>query len=71
MNEENEWDQIADADTVQGPIERVLRERIMEAFKHLSTVMASEQSEVDAEMILASGDVGIKVLMELFQRILD
>ena len=25
MNEENELDQTADADTVQGPIERVLR----------------------------------------------
>ena len=35
MNKENEWDQIADADTVQEPIERVLREEIMEAFKHL------------------------------------
>ena len=26
MNDENEWDQIADANTVQGPIEQVLRE---------------------------------------------
>ena len=31
MNEENEWDQIAD--TVEGPIERVVREEIMEVFK--------------------------------------
>ena len=31
MNEENEWDQIADA--VEGSIERVMREDIMEAFK--------------------------------------
>ena len=64
MNEENEWGQIADADAVQGPIERVLREWIMEAFMHLSTAMDSGQSEVYAEMILASGDVGIRVLME-------
>ena len=28
-------------------------------------------SEVDAELILASGDVGIRVLMDLCQRILD
>ena len=33
MNEENEWDQIAD--TVEGPIERMVREDIMEAFKYL------------------------------------
>ena len=31
MNEENEWDQFADADTVEGPNERVMREEIMEA----------------------------------------
>ena len=34
MIEENEWDQITDADTVEGPIERVLKEEIMVAFKH-------------------------------------
>ena len=33
MNEENEWDQIAD--TVEGPIERMMREEIMEALKYL------------------------------------
>ena len=32
MNEENEWDQIADADTVQGPMKRVMREEKIEAF---------------------------------------
>ena len=32
MNEENEWDQIADDDTVEGPIERVMRKNIMGAF---------------------------------------
>ena len=35
MNEENELDQIADADAVDGPIERVMREEIMEEFKYL------------------------------------
>ena len=32
INEENEWDQLAGADTVDGPIERVMREEIMELF---------------------------------------
>ena len=35
MNEENEWEQIADGDTVEGAIERVMREEIMVAFKYL------------------------------------
>ena len=71
MNEENKWDQITDADTVDGPTERVVREEIMEAFKYLKIGKASGPSEVYAEMILASGDVGIRVLMKPCQRILD
>ena len=35
MNEENEWDQIADADSVEGSIERVMIKDIMEAFNYL------------------------------------
>ena len=43
----------------------------MEAFKHLKIERATGPSDVYAEMILASGDVGIRALMELCQRILD
>ena len=68
MNEENEWDQIEDADTVQGPIERVMREEIMEACKYLKILKAPGPTEVYVEMILANGDVG---LIELYHRILD
>ena len=67
----NELNQIADADTVEGPIQRVTREEIMEAYKYLKIGMASGPTEVYAEMILASDDVGISVLMELCHRILD
>ena len=71
MKEENEWDQIAEADAVEGPIERLMREEIVEAFKYLKIGMTSGHTEVYAEMILVCGDVGIGVLMELCQRILD
>ena len=43
----------------------------MEAFKYLKIGKAPGWSEVYAEMILASGDIWIRVLMELSQRILD
>ena len=43
----------------------------MEAFKYLKIVKAPGPTEVYAEMILASGDVGIRVLIELCHRILD
>ena len=69
MNEENEWDQIAD--TVEGKIERVMREEIMEALKHLKIGKAPGPTEVYEEMILASEDVGMRVLMELCQRKID
>ena len=52
MNQNNEWDQIVDADTVEGPIERMMSEEIMEAFIHLKIGKSSRSSEVYAEMIL-------------------
>ena len=43
----------------------------MEAFIYLMIGKVPGPTEVYAEMILASGDVGIRVLMERFHRILD
>ena len=71
MNKENESDQISDADAVDGPIEREMREEIMEAFKYLKIGKAPGPTEVYAETILACGEIGIRVLMELCHRILD
>ena len=71
MNEKNEWNQIADADAVEGPIQRVMREEITEALKYLTIGMAPRPTEVHAEMILPSGDVVIRALRELCHRILD
>ena len=45
MNEENEWNQIADT------VERVIREEIMEAFKHLKI---GALANIYAKIILAS-----------------
>ena len=70
-NEENERDQIADADTVEGPIERVMIKEIVEVFKYLKIGMAPGPTEVYAEIILASGDVGIRALVKLCHGILD
>ena len=59
------------ANTVDRPIENVMREEIMETFKYLKIEKASGPTEVYAEMISASGNVGIRVLMEFCHRILD
>ena len=71
MNEENELDQIADAYTVLGTVERVLREETKEAFMHLKIGKAPGLSEAYEKMILASRDAEIRVLRKLYQRILD
>ena len=44
---------------------------MMEALKYIEIEYAHGLSEAYAKMILASGDVGIRVLMELCERILD
>ena len=49
----------------------MMREDIMEAFKYLRIGRAPGSTEVYAKIILASGVVGIRVLMELCHRILD
>ena len=65
MNDDNEWDQIHSADTEEGPIETGMREDIIVVFKDLKIEKATGSSEVYAEMILTSRDVGIRALMEL------
>ena len=47
MNEGNEWNKIEDSNTVQGLIERVFREEIIKALKHMIE-MAPGPSDVYA-----------------------
>ena len=71
MNEENERDQTVGAYAVNLPIEEVMREDKIEAFKHLKIGNASGLSEMLADMILRSGDVGIVMFRKLLQTMLD
>ena len=56
---------------VEGPVERVSREEVVQAMRGMKTGKASGPSEVSVEMIIASGEMGIKVIMVLCQRVLD
>ena len=71
MNKENNWGHVTAASMVEGPIKNVTREEIAIAIKVIKPGKAAGPSEVCAEMISASGDVGIRVMVELCQRILD
>ena len=71
MNEENEWDQNVQAGLVEGPVERVSREEVVKALGKMKAGKAAGPSEVSVEMIAASGGIGIDVMMELCQSVLD
>ena len=71
MNEENEWDQMAETDLVEGPVEKVVRNEIEETIQSMKSGKATGPSEVSVEMIVASGEIEVKVMMELCQRVLD
>ena len=71
MNEENEWDRMVETDLVEGLVEIVVRDEIVEAMQSMKSGKATGTSEVSVEMIVASGEIGVKVMMELCQRVLD
>ena len=71
MNEENEWDQTVEADLVEGPVERVCREEVVKAIREMKARKAAGLSEVSVEMIAAGGEIGIGVMVELCQGVLD
>ena len=71
MNEENEWDHMVEIDVVEGQVEKLARNEIVEAMQSMKSGKATGLSEVSVEMIVASGEIGVKVMMELCQRVLD
>ena len=70
-NEENEWDQMMETDAVEGLVEKVARNEIAEALQKMKSGKATRPSEVSLEIIVTSGKIWVKVMMELCQRILN
>ena len=72
MNVENEWDGVTnDANKVEGPVDQVNRDEVMNAIKSLKAGKSSGPTEVCAEMIVASGTKGVDVMLELAQSVID
>ena len=71
MNKENDWDHVTAASMVEGPINNVTCKEMAIAIKVIKPGKGAGRSEVCAEMISASGEVGISVMVELCQRMLD
>ena len=71
MNEENEWDRMVKTDVVEGPVEKVVRNEIVEANQKMKSGKVTGPSKVSVKMIVANGEIGVKAMMELCQCILD
>ena len=71
MNVEYEWDQKVEADMVEGPVEGVTDEEVMEAMNKMKLGKAAGSSEVNMDMIIASGKFGVGVIKKLCRRVLD
>ena len=70
MNEENKWDHMVETDVVEGPVEKVAGNEIVEAMQGMKSGKETKPSEVSVKTIVASGEIGLKVMMELCQLVL-
>ena len=71
INEENDWDNMTEGDTVEGRVEKVSHEEMVTAIKAVKPGKAAGPFQLCAEIIFASGEVKISVRMELCQRVLN
>ena len=53
-----------ETDLVEGPVEKVAHNEIVEAIHSMKSGKANGPSEVSVKMIIASGEIGVKVMME-------
>ena len=60
-----------EAELVEGPVERVSWKEVLKAIREMKAGKAAGPSEVSVEMIAASGEIGIGVMVELCQGVLD
>ena len=66
----NGWGQMMETDVV-GPVKKSDSERNCGSNAKMKSGNATGPSEVNVEMIVASDEIGIKVMMDLCQRVLD
>ena len=70
LNAENEWDQMAEADMVEGPVEGVTYKEVMKAMNKMKLGKAAGPSEGNMDMIMASEKFGVRI-KKLCERIMD
>ena len=71
MNEENKWGHMVESDVVEKPVEKVARNEFVEAMPKMKSGKATGSSKASMKTMVASGEVRVKVMMKLCQRVLD
>ena len=71
MKKENDWDHNVEGDAVEGPVVCVSIEEVLLALNEMKKGKVTGPSEVSLELIAASGGVGIHVMAEICQKVLD
>ena len=70
-NKANKWNHMVETDVVEGPVKKVTCNEIVEAMQTTKSGKSTGPFEVGMEMIVARGEIGVKMIMELCQRVLD
>ena len=71
MNKQNKWDHMVETDLKERLVVKVTHDEIMEAIQSVKSGKTTGTFEVSVEMIVASGEIGVKVMIELCQHVLD
>ena len=71
MNEKNKWDQMVETNVLERQVEKVAYNKIVKAMQKMKSGKATGSSKVSVEIIVASGEDGVKVIMELCQQVFD
>ena len=59
MNEGNDWDYNVEGDAVEGPVDCVSRDEVVQVLNETKTGEAPVSSDVPLELIAASKEIGI------------
>ena len=70
MNEQNDWDHNVEGDAVEGSVDCVSREVVLQALNEMKTEKAPGPSELSLELIAASGGVGTQGMTEICQKVI-
>ena len=71
MKEENDWDHNVEGDTIECPVVSASRDEVLQALNGVKTRKVLGPSEVPLELIAATRGVGMEVMAEICQKVLD